>query len=210
MTVQWAQIFQASFAGDTSRVRAALQGAATCDYCGRASVGISYDYSSNGSGNKDYFERTKDSTFTWYPRVGTAPDFPDVPKHIARAAKEAHASESINSLMSAILMARTVVEATAKDKGIKTGNLVAKIDELASKGLIRLSTKDAAHEIRHFGNDMAHGDIEDVPGAEDVQDVLVLMDEILSEVFQGPARTARLMKRRATPKDDSLKQRPSV
>lgn len=101
--------------------------------------------------------------------------------------------------MSAILMARTVVEATAKDKGIKTGSLVAKIDELARQGFIRPSTKDAAHEIRHFGNDMAHGDIEEVPDSEDVQDVLVLMDEILSEVFQGPARTARLVQKRTAP-----------
>ena len=101
--------------------------------------------------------------------------------------------------MSAILMARTVVEATAKAKGITRGMLVAKIDDLAAQGFIRTDTKEAAHEIRHFGNDMAHGDIEDVPEVDDVRDVLVLMDEILSEVFQGPARTARLRNRRAAP-----------
>ena len=124
-----------------------------------------------------------------------------MPKQIARAAKEAHAAESIRSYMSAILMARTVVEATAKEKRITQGNLVAKIDEMAKQSFIRADTKEAAHEIRHFGNDMAHGDIEDEPDADDVRDVLVLMDEILSEVFQGPAKTARLKARRTNPKN---------
>jgi len=98
--------------------------------------------------------------------------------------------------MASILMARTVVEATAKAKGITSGRLVSKIDELATQGLVRNSTKDAAHEIRHLGNDMAHGDIEDSPAQVDVDDVLALMDEVLNEVFQGPARTARVRARR--------------
>ncbi|WP_194239297.1 DUF4145 domain-containing protein [Microbacterium sp. CBA3102] len=84
----------------------------------------------------------------------------------------------------------------AKEKGITSGRLVSKIDELATQGLVRNSTKDAAHEIRHLGNDMAHGDIEDSPAQVDVDDVLALMDEVLNEVFQGPARTARVRARR--------------
>lgn len=101
--------------------------------------------------------------------------------------------------MAAILVARTVVEATAKENGITTSNLLSKIDELASQSTIRNGTKEAAHEIRHLGNDMAHGNIADLPDADDVADVLALMDEILNEVFQGPAKTARLKARRARP-----------
>ena len=99
--------------------------------------------------------------------------------------------------MASILMARTVVEATAKEKGITTGRLIEKIDAMATASVIRESTKEAAHEIRHLGNDMAHGDIADIPESDDVRDVLVLMDEVLAEVFQGPARTARLKNRRS-------------
>ncbi len=43
---------------------------------------------------------------------------------------------------------------------------------------------------------MAHGDILDVPDAEDAAEVLSLMDEVLNEVFQGPARTARIRAKR--------------
>ncbi|MEN2737634.1 DUF4145 domain-containing protein [Microbacterium sp. X-17] len=121
-----------------------------------------------------------------------------MPADIAAAAKEAHSAASINAVMAAILMARTVVEATAKDKGITTGSLYQKIDAMAVASLIRASTNEAAHEIRHMGNDMAHGDISDVPSSDDASEVLALMDEVLNEVYQGPARTARIKAKRAT------------
>ena len=159
-------------------------------------MGVSQSPSSDGSTYMDYFENTNDSSFTWYPSKGQAPEFPDVPPHIASAAAEAHAARSINALMASILMARTVVEASAKSKEILTGQLWAKIDELESRSFIRESTREAAHEIRHFGNDMAHGDLETPPTGEDADEVLALMDEVLNEVFQGPARTAKLRARR--------------
>lgn len=173
-----------------------LQGVAVCDHCQRASLGYATEYYSSSSQSTTNLEQTADENITWVPRAGEAPRFDDVPSHIAEAASEAHACASIGARMASILMARTVVEATAKAKGITSGRLVSKIDELASQGLVRHSTKDAAHEIRHLGNDMAHGDIEDSPAQLDVDDVLALMDEVLNEVFQGPARTARVRARR--------------
>lgn len=175
------------------------QGIAKCDHCGRASAGFTTKPNQNAQHAVDYLSHAPDDSITWYPSVGHAPEFPDVPDHIARAAQEAHSSRSINALMAAILMARTVVEATAKEKSITTGNLLSKIDELAGQNIIRDDTKEAAHEIRHLGNDMAHGDISDLPDADDVADVLALMDEVLNEVFQGPAKTARLRARRSSP-----------
>ncbi|WP_208322171.1 DUF4145 domain-containing protein [Paramicrobacterium fandaimingii] len=153
---------------------------------------------SGGSTHAENFERSPDSSIEWYPRVGESPEFSDVPEPIAEAAKEAHSASSVNCPMAAILMARTVVEATAKNKGITSGRLFEKIDALETAGLIRPSTKDAAHEIRYLGNDMAHGDIGDRPTADDAQDVLELMGEVLNEVFQGPARTARIKAKRST------------
>lgn len=173
-----------------------LQGVAVCDNCGRASLGYASEFNKGSTDNKANLEKTPDENITWVPRAGEAPRFEDVPSHIAEAASEAHACASIGARMASILMARTVVEATAKAKGITTGRLVSKIDDLAAQGLVRNSTKDAAHEIRHLGNDMAHGDIEDSPAQVDVDDVLALMDEVLNEVFQGPARTARVRARR--------------
>jgi len=198
VTVKWAEVIEqgTDYAGNR---RFLGQGIGKCDNCRRTSVGVTTEPDQTTTNSNDYLGGAPDSSITWYPRVGIAPEFPDVPEHIARAAKEAHASESISSLMAAILMARTVVEATAKEKGVTRGNLLAKIDELASQNIIRNDTKDAAHEIRHFGNDMAHGDIADPPNTDDVADVLALMDEVLNEVFQGPAKTARLRARRTPP-----------
>ncbi|MBU5868948.1 DUF4145 domain-containing protein, partial [Vibrio cholerae O1] len=64
-----------------------------------------------------------------------------------------------NAGRGAVILARAVIEATAKDKGITNGNLYAKIDQLHISGLIREHIKEAAHEVRLGGNDVAHGDI---------------------------------------------------
>lgn len=189
MTTRWANFYTEK---SDNVERLLVQGVATCDNCGRASVGAGADFP--GGAPEGVFSKAE--KLTWYPSVGDAPEFPDVPVAIAQAAKEAHSSASIGAVMSAILMARTVVEATAKDKGVGAGSLFQKIDALAEASLIRASTKDAAHEIRHMGNDMAHGDIADVPSKDDAKEVLVLMDEVLNEVYQGPARTARLRAKR--------------
>lgn len=126
------------------------------------------------------------------PRYVEGQDFPDVPQHIADAASEAHKSRSISNLKSAILMARTVVEATAKNKGITKGTLFDKIDELHKQGLVQELTKQTAHGIREFGNDMAHGDIEVPVDPLDADMVLEFMDALLGEVFQTPAKLAAL------------------
>lgn len=173
-----------------------IQGIATCDNCGRSSMGVSESPGTSSNDPKITFDTTSDSTFDWFPRTGSSPAFEDVPEHIAVAATEAYSASSINAIMAAILMARTVVEATAKTKKITGRNLFEKIDAMETAGLIRGSTAEAAHEIRHLGNDMAHGDIEDMPTVGDADEVLILMKEILSEVFQGPARTLRIKDRR--------------
>src|SRR5215472_9035430 len=61
--------------------------------------------------------------------------------------------------LGAVAVARAVVEAVAKDRGITTGNLKSKIDSLHSQGHITASMRDAATEIRFAGNDAAHGDL---------------------------------------------------
>ncbi|MDQ1083094.1 hypothetical protein QE392_003439 [Microbacterium proteolyticum] len=98
--------------------------------------------------------------------------------------------------MAAILMARTVIEATAKAKGYTRGTLASKIEDLRDGNLIRPAIADEAHEVRFAGNDMAHGDIDVQPNSNDAEEILALMSEVLSEVFQGPARMARVRAKR--------------
>ncbi|MGS2807999.1 DUF4145 domain-containing protein [Nocardia sp. MW-W600-9] len=124
----------------------------------------------------------------WVPVHAVSTDFPDVPAHIGDAAKEATGCMSVGHYRAAVLLARSVVEATAKDLGITTGRLATKIDAMHSAGRIREHTKDAAHEIRFLGNEMAHGDFATEVDSEEAEDVLNLMSELLDEVYQGPAR----------------------
>jgi hypothetical protein len=193
MTIRWGRV-------DSGR---RVTVAATCDNCDQLSVGTaSGDLTAISSGTQvdiSLATRAMDRLISWsewWPRVGESPEFMDVPPAIAKAAKEAFSSATINNHMAAILMARTVVEATAKHKGILTGNLASKINALQDQNFIRPSIAEQAHEIRFLGNDMAHGDIEDAPIAADADETLALMSEVLQEVFQGPARMKRLRDKR--------------
>lgn len=190
---------------------APIQSAFRCDTCGGLVVGATFDpqwpnqLQHGGTTDVSYMKHywlSRDPD-VWAPTFVAGQAFPDVPDHIAKAASEAFKGNSIGNHMSAILMARTVIEASAKEKGITKGNLLSKIDSLANQSLIRADTKEAAHAIREFGNDMAHGDISDPVLPEDADEVLVLMSEILNELFQGPARVqaikAKVAARKAKP-----------
>jgi len=94
-------------------------------------------------------------------------------------------------------MARAVIEASAKENGITTGNLRDKIDELASGGFIRSLVADAAHEVRFLGNDMAHGDFATSQiTRDDADEVLELMDAFLTELFALPTKIERRKQKR--------------
>lgn len=128
----------------------------------------------------------------WTPVKGFRREFEDVPPHIAQAASEATLCHSTGAYRAGGSLARAVVEATAKDKKANGKNLEARIDALASAGHIREHTKEQAHEIRHFGNGMAHGDFADPVSEEESAEVLELMSEVLNEVYQSPARLAKV------------------
>lgn len=160
-----------------------------CQVCGGISVAIAPDQE-NGMLLNDQFDRLTGDKFAWKPNPGSTLAYPDVPDHIAEAATEAYECGSEAHYRAAILLARAVIEATAKDKGIIKGNLCNKIDELANQNLIRPHIKDVAHGIRLFGNDMAHGDFVAPVSAEESRLIVELMGEILNEVYQSPAKLA--------------------
>ncbi|MGW5653547.1 DUF4145 domain-containing protein [Streptomyces humi] len=112
-------------------------------------------------------------------------------------ATEAHQCLDIEANRAAVALARAVVEATAKERGIIRGSLEKKIDKLFEDKLIREYVRDAAHEVRFGGNEVAHGDLVAEPMSNaTATEILGLMDEILDEVFQSPARVARLKQHR--------------
>lgn len=172
-------------------VRIQVMGCFRCDNCHAPSIAAATGL----PGNEDpLIWLAKKKSQEWHPeppRLIPIKSFPDVPPEIASAASEAHTCRNANAKRAAILMARSVIEATAKDKGITTGNLVSKVDQMHDKRLIRPDVRDGAHEIRQFGNDMAHGDFVHTVSLEDTDLVLALMDEVLDEVYQSPARVAK-------------------
>lgn len=178
-----------------------VQGAFVCDECKLLSIGLSERQHGGYRANLTPVEYLNGSEeLIWLPPKGAGRVFADVPQHIADAASEAYQVASIGAYRAASLMARSVVEATAKHKGITSGTLEAKIDKMRDFDLIREHVKEAAHEIRHLGNDMAHGDFVQPTEREEADEVLSLMAEILHEVFQAPAKIearklARLAKR---------------
>ncbi len=176
----------------------------TCDNCDMPSVGITkYDQNSHALAPDRQMDVTGD--VGWLPQRAVGKDFPDVPAHIAAAAGEAHGCQSTGCYRAAVMVARAVIEATAKDRGITSGHLIDKIDKMHQLNLIREHVKDGAHEVRHLGNDMAHGDFVEPVAREDADLVLTLMDELLEEVFQSPARVAKAQAAR-----QAKRQRPAV
>jgi hypothetical protein len=185
---------------DDGRARL-IQAVFSCDECKHLSIGFAGQAQElNGSyrdGNQFIESAPK---IAWQPKHASSKEFPDVPAHIVEPASEAYECRSIGANRGAILLARAVIEATAKEKGITTGVLAAKIDQLCAQGFIRAHIKEAAHEARHLGNDMAHGDFGDPVDDDGADEVLVIMDEVLAEVFQSPARTQRLRDKRQAKK----------
>lgn len=162
-----------------------------CDECGALSI-ASLQSISPSSPNAIAAEMDRrGSTLAWFPLNALGRRYEDVPSPIADAASEAHACHSIRSFRAAILMARAVIEAVAKDKGITKGTLEKKIDEMHQQQLVRELVRDTAHEIRHLGNEMAHGDFVNPVTEEESEDVLNFMAEVLNEIYQAAARLNR-------------------
>lgn len=134
----------------------------------------------------NYFVDRGDIKIAWIPAESIGKEYEDVPTDIASAASEAYACFSINANRAAVLLARTTVEAIAKDKGVSSGNLYSKIEAMAEQSIITDQLKDEAHEIRFLGNDMAHGDLGTPVVESDASDILGFLDTLLDYVYQQP------------------------
>lgn len=160
-----------------------------CDSCGYPNVVIARRNNANPPTSAEYdFTNNEDSVseMDWLPEKSKWKEYEDVPTDIASAASEAYACFSINANRAAVLLARTTVEAIAKDKGVSSGNLKAKIDTMAEQNIITDQLKDEAHEIRFLGNDMAHGDLGTPVDENDASDILGFLDTLLDYVYQQP------------------------
>ena len=179
-------VYPAVYPGDTQMEDQAF----TCDNCHRISIRTRRLRATEEDG-WDHGESQIIVSEEWTPRSREEREFPDVPPHIAKAATEATVCLSVGAYRAVGSLARAVIEATAKDRAAIGSNLEKRIDALHAADEIRSHTKEQAHEIRHFGNDMAHGDFVDPVNREEAEEVIELMAEVLDEVYQSPARLAR-------------------
>jgi hypothetical protein len=173
-------------------IRDRVMGCFRCDGCQALNIAVAVGFPGNGDPLAWLAGKKNKEWMPTPPLVIPVKSFPDVPAEIATAATEAHQCRTVgNANRAAILLARGVLEATAKDKGITNGSLFSKIDQMHEERLVRPDVRDGAHEVRAFGNDMAHGDFIQHVTPEEADLVLALMDEVLVEVYQSPARVAR-------------------
>lgn len=136
--------------------------------------------------------KADETPWTWFPGHDDEGSIEHLPGHIDKAVKEAYRTCSQRNYISSILMARTAIEAAAKDNGIKDGKLVHKINEMQKQSLIREDVAAVAHSIRLFGNEMAHGDINVEVTMQDATEVLVLLAGIMNEIYGRVARLASI------------------
>jgi len=130
-----------------------------------------------------------DASLSWTPARHSAPSYQYVPEAIANVAEEAHICHSVKAYRAAVILARAVIEATAKDKGIaEIKPLEWKIQKLREQDIVRDYVEEAAHEIRHLGNDMAHGDFGHSIQQHDSLEILEFTEIVLTEVYEGPGR----------------------
>ncbi|MEE8739031.1 MAG: DUF4145 domain-containing protein [Bifidobacterium sp.] len=187
----------------------------SCDACGYGVLGkISFNAAAKKTewGTRRYFSDPVSSIYItlateefdseggdieWLPETILGKEYNDVDNDtIKDSASEAHSCYSIRAYRAAILMARSVVEAIAKDKGITDGNLKKKIAALEEQKLVSPLVREQADEIRYFGNDMAHGDFALPVSAEDAHEVLDFLDVLIDAVYQQPAKLLAMQQMR--------------
>lgn len=182
-----------------------------CDSCAAISVGkLPQDSVQTRPDQRSEAKReflADGAPIEWLPVSIPGWRFDDVPNSIADAASEAYACYSIRSYRAAILLARSVIEAVAKDKGITKGNLASKIKGLEEQRIVSPLTAETAHEIRFIGNDMAHGDFVQTVTEEECDAVLNFMTALLEQIYQIEAKLSRFRSLRLKPihpeQDDS-------
>jgi hypothetical protein len=86
-----------------------------CDNCNALSLAVmtTDDYE-----KERLYDRLQTQSARWIPQGLHKFAFPDVPPTIASTAEEAHHCFGIGAFRGAVLLARTAIEATAKDNGI--------------------------------------------------------------------------------------------
>lgn len=98
---------------------------------------------------------------------------------------------------------RATVEAICIDSGIKTGNLVDKINELSKRNLLTKTQAELLHEERYIGNAALHE--METPSFSDIADGLGIVEGLINTIYILPKKAENLKRRREAKKNKSKK-----
>ena|GEM_PF-848623 len=116
----------------------------------------------------------------------------DIPEDIAGAFAEVSSTLHAQCPRAAVVMARRTLEAVTADKGEKQGNLIVRLKNLATNGILSSGLSEWAHEVRLLGNAGAHYDPLNQVSMEDASELVSFLRELLHHIYELPARLKRL------------------
>lgn len=175
-----------------------------CQWCGNMNVATLQVHDGTRISEVASKADSGSNIILWCPEPSSAPELGAVPDLIRRPAEEVYQAKDTGAWRASILMGRAVIEAIAKDHGVTEKiSLEKKIDKLHEKGIILASTAEDTHEVRHLGNEMAHGDFSTEVTAEDVDDVIAIMYDLIEQLYISKARRERLREKREARKGES-------
>lgn len=93
---------------------------------------------------------------------------------------------------------RACVEAVCKHEKVKGRNLVEKINELESKGLLTTGQAQLLHSARYLGNSSLH-EIEE-PDESDLQYAMKIVESLIETTYIFPAKAQQISKKYQTKK----------
>ncbi len=136
-----------------------------------------------------------------YPRLSASDYHAAIPESIREDMAEAKGCLAADAYRGVVVMCRRAMQQMALDKGASGSNLQEQIDDLFTKGIITKSLRDAAHEIRFFGNYGAHprdDGLDQITG-QDARSVHGLTGDFAVDLYVRPHETAELTKKRQGP-----------
>jgi hypothetical protein len=131
--------------------------------------------------------------------IGKAIPSENWPSAVQRYWTQAHESLRVGNWDAAVVMARSALQFTMRDKGATKGTLYAEIEDLANKGTLHPLMKEWSHEVRELGNDSAHPDPQAPPtDPENARDIVQFLDLLLGYLYDLPKHISDYRQRKVT------------
>jgi hypothetical protein len=152
-----------------------------CCVCDNISLGNCYVDDSLGSRGLDFISIV-------YP-MKTYDSF-HLPKEIYNAYEVALKARYLDGALCLLSLRRTL-EIICKQQGEIKGDLVVKIQNLASKGILPTVLKDASDILRKLGNEAAHGDDKQFDRAQ-VDQMINFTEAIIDYIYILPNKISKI------------------